>query len=126
MTEIHHYVGYAVPAGFLLLGLWAVVAFVRYKPPGENFWRLLALMQGVIGIQILIGAILFIIGGRPRSNGVEWLHYAYGGLFPLVLLVLAHRYGRKTEGIAWIAFGVAGLLIFGLTFRALQTGLGTD
>jgi hypothetical protein len=83
-------------------------------------------MQGILGIQIFIGAILFIIGGRPNSNGPEWLHYVYGGLFPFGLLLLAHRYGRRTEGIAWIIFGVAGLVIFGLTFRALQTGLGTD
>jgi hypothetical protein len=126
MTEIHHYVAYSVPAGFLILGLWGIVSFIRNKAPSENFWRLIAIMQGILGIQIIIGAILFIAGGRPNTNGPEWLHYVYGGLFPLALLVLAHRYGRRTEGIAWIAFCVAALLIFGLTFRALQTGLGID
>jgi heme A synthase len=126
MTDIHYYIAFSVPAGFLLMALWALVAFVRNKAPGENFWRLVALMQAILGIQIIVGAILFISGGRPNSNAPEWLHYVYGGLFPLALLVLAHRYGRRTEGIAWIAFGLAGLVIFGLTFRALQTGLGTD
>lgn len=126
MTDIHYYVAYSVPAGFLLMALWALAAFVRNKAPGENFWRLVALTQAVLGIQIIVGGILFLAGGRPNSNGPEWLHYVYGGLFPLGLLFLAHRYGRRTEGIAWIAFGLAGLVVFGLTFRALQTGLGTD
>jgi heme A synthase len=126
MIEIHRWVAYSVPAGFLLMSLWALVAFIRNRAPGENFWRLLAMMQGILGLQVLVGAVLFVTGGRPNSNGPEWLHYVYGGLFPLGLLILAHRYGRKTEGIAWIVFGVAGLVIFGLTFRALQTGLGTD
>jgi hypothetical protein len=126
MTDIHHYIAYSVPAGFLLMGLWAIVAFVRNKAPGSNFWRLVGLIQAILGVQIIIGAILFIAGGRPNSNAPEWLHYVYGGLFPLALLFLAHRYGRRTEGIAWMAFGLAGLVIFGLTFRALQTGLGTD
>jgi hypothetical protein len=126
MIDIHYYVAYSVPAGFLLMALWALVAFVRNKAPGENFWRLVALMQAILGLQIIVGAILFLMGGRPNSNAPEWLHYVYGGLFPLMLLFLAHRYGRRTEGIGWMAFGLAGLVIFGLTFRALQTGLGTD
>ncbi|HEX2239588.1 MAG TPA: hypothetical protein VHJ82_00375, partial [Actinomycetota bacterium] len=58
------------------------------------------------------------------TPGPQWLHYAYGGLFPVVVLVLAHRWARRLEGLAWVAFGAAGFINFGLTFRALQTGLG--
>jgi hypothetical protein len=44
----------------------------------------------------------------------------------VAVLVAAHRFARKQEGISWIVFGLAALVIFGLTFRALQTGLGID
>ena len=123
MTEVHHYIAYSIPAGFLVLALWSLVAFIRNKAPGESFWRLVGVVQVILGIQIIIGVVLFSVGDRPDgAGGPIWLHYAYGGLFPLALLVAAHRYGRRTEGIAWIWFGVAAFLIFGLTFRALQTG----
>jgi hypothetical protein len=126
MTGIHHYIAYLVPAGFLLISLWALVAFIRNRTPGESFWRLIAATQIVLGIQIIVGGILFLIGNRPTTDGPEWLHYTYGGLFPLFMLVIAHRYGRRTEGIAWIVFGIVAFITFGLTFRALQTTLWTN
>lgn len=126
MTGIHLYIGYSVPAGFALVTLWAIYAFIRNRAPTESFWRLIAALQVVIGVQIVIGAVLFLLGGRPPSNGPGWLHYVYGGVFPAFVLLLAHRYARKAEGIAWLVFGFAAFVNFGLTFRALQTGLGID
>lgn len=126
MTDIHRFIAYSIPSGFGLLVLWSIVSFIRNKAPGKGFWNLLAALQVVLGIQVLVGGILFLTGGRPASNGPQWLHYVYGGLFPIGMLVLAHRWGRRTEGIAWGVFGLASFVIFGLTFRALQTGLGID
>ena len=126
MSDIHRYVAYAVPAGWALLALWTLVAFVRNKPPGDRFWTLLGILQVILGVQVVIGGLLWLSGGVPRSNGPTWLHYVYGALFPVGVLVAAHRFARKQEGISWIVFGLAALVIFGLTFRALQTGLGID
>jgi hypothetical protein len=127
LDALHRFVGYTIPAGFALMALWAIVSFIRNKAPGSWFWNLLAVVQVVIGIQVLIGGILFLFtDGRPPSNGPQWLHYVYGGLFPAVVLVVAHRFAKKAEGIAWIVFGAAAFVNFGLTFRALQTGLGID
>jgi hypothetical protein len=126
VTAFHKYVGFSVPAGFLLLFGWALVSFIRNKPPGEWFWRLLAVVQVVLGVQIVVGGTLFLLGYRPSPNGPVWLHYVYGGLFPAGVLIAAHRYARRYEGISWMIFGVAALVNFGLTFRALQTGLGID
>jgi hypothetical protein len=115
-----------VPTGFALLALWALAAFFLNRAPGGGFWSLLAVMQAVIGIQIVVGAVLFLAGGRPPARGPEWLHYVYGGLFPALVLVGAHVFARRFERFPWAAFGVAALICFGLTFRALQTGLGID
>jgi hypothetical protein len=124
MDTVHRYIGYAVPAGFGLLLLWSIWALIRNKAPGEPFWNVLASLQVVIGIQVLVGAILFLTGARPATSGPTWLHYCYGGLFPAIVLVVAHRYARRYETIPWLVFGLAGFICFGLTFRALQTGLG--
>ncbi len=126
MIWIHRMVGYAVPAAFALLTLWVVVSLVRNRHPGQPFWHLLATAQVVIGIQVLVGLVLFLAGGRPASNGPRWLHYLYGGVFPAVVLIVAHRFGRRRPDAAWLVFGVASFVNFGLTFRALQTGLGID
>lgn len=116
--------GYSVPAGFALLALWTLYAFVRNRSPGAWFWHLLAALQVIIGVQVIVGGVLYLDGQRPSTTGPEWLHYVYGGLFPAVVLVVAHRFARRLDGVAWLAFGVAAVVNFGLTFRALQTGLG--
>jgi len=128
MTDLHRFIAYAIPAGFAVLALWTLYSFVRNRGPGNWYWNLLAVLQGVIAVQVVVGAILFVAGGRPESNGPQWLHYVYGGLFPAVVLVTAHGYARseRFRDIPWAAFGVAALVCFGLTFRALQTGLGLD
>ncbi len=128
MREIHGYIAYSIPTGFALLALWAIVSFARNKGPGEWFWNLLAVLQVVVAVQVLIGAYLYLSGGRPPTNGPEWLHYVYGGLFPAAVLIAAHRVAKseRFSGIPWAVFGFAALICFGLTFRALQTGNGWD
>jgi hypothetical protein len=97
---------------------------VRNKQPNDRFWSLLGVMQVLIGLQVVVGAILFVMGRVPPTSPV-WLHYAYGGLFPAALLVLAHRLGStRFESVPWIPFGAVSFLICGLTVRALMTGLG--
>ena len=124
MVTLHRFIAYGVPAGFLLLALATVVGLIRNKAPGEWFWTLVAVLQVVLGVQVVVGGIMFVMGDRPDTSGPEWLHYVYGGLFPAALLVLAHRLGKRFEEIPWVVFGAIGLVCFGLTFRALQTGLG--
>ncbi|MBW3593949.1 MAG: hypothetical protein KY391_00100 [Actinobacteria bacterium] len=124
MSAFHRYIGWAVPVGFGILALWAVYCLIRNRQPHDRFWTLVGLMQGVIAIQVAVGAVLFVMGLSPPTSPV-WLHYAYGGLFPAALLMLAHRLGKtRFESVPWIPFGVASLLICGLTVRALMTGLG--
>ena len=126
MRDLHRYVAYTIPAGFLLLALWSLAMLIRNREPGGWFWHLLATLQVVIGVQFLIGGVLFLTGARPASNGPSWLHYVYGALFPALVLVVAHRRASKVATAPWLIFGVAALVCFGLTFRALQTGLGID
>ena len=124
MSRIHLYVGYAIPAAFALLALASLASFLRNREPGGWYWNLLGFVQVIVGLQVVVGAILFLSGLRPPGE-LAWLHYAYGGLFPAALLVTAHRFAGRHKEAAWIFFGVASLLSAGLTVRALMTGLGT-
>ena len=126
MSKIHLFTGYVVPYGFALLALWSGVSLVRNKPPSQWFWNLLGFLQVVLGLQVLVGVVLFLSGLAPPSgSGPVWLHYAYGGLFPAAILVWAHRFSTKHKDVAWLVFGFAALVNFGLTLRAQMTGLGT-
>lgn len=124
MSEFHKYLGYPIPVGFGLLALWALYCLLRNKQPHDRFWTLLGVMQVFVAVQVVVGAILLLLGRVPPTSPV-WLHYAYGGLFPAALLMFAHRLGRtRFEGVPSLPFGVASFLICGLTIRALMTGLG--
>ncbi len=124
MVDLHRLVAYSVPAGFLLLALAALYTFLRNREPGDWFWNFLGVVQVVLGVQVVVGLVLLAMGNRAVTKGPDWLHYVYGGLFPLAVLVLAHRFAGRHQGAEIAVFGLASLVAFGLTFRALQTGLG--
>jgi heme A synthase len=127
VRQIHLYIGYAIPSGFLLLALWALVAFIRNRNPRELFWHLLAVLQVVIAVQFVVGAVMFAGGGRAApGDRLGFLHYFYGAFFPAAVLVWAHVRARseRWRQIPWALFGIAAFVNFGLTARALMTGLG--
>lgn len=121
---IHRYIGYVVPAAFLILTIWSIVSFLRSKEPSDRYWGLLAAIQVVLGVQVIVGSVLFLMGGRPPPQANAWLHYVYGGLFPIGILVVAHVQSRKRPPLTLVLFGLAAFVNFGLTARALMTGLG--
>ena len=75
MDTLHLIVGVAVLATNLGAGLWGGVAWLR-QAPSEGFWYLLRTAQVAVVAQVLLGAILLLIG-RSSPDG---LHYLYGTL----------------------------------------------
>jgi hypothetical protein len=128
MPEVHKYVGFAVVAIFAVGWVWGLATWMmRRTDPGAGFWVWLSVAQVAAGLQALIGVILLLLGHRPEV----WLHYVYG-FGPLVVLGAAHwlaREGqRERQGSnpipPWAWFAGAAFICFGLTLRALMTGLG--
>jgi cytochrome c oxidase subunit IV len=119
---VHAYVGYAIVGGWGLLFLWGLVTFLVRREPDEWYWRLLAGLQVILIVQLAAGLVLLVTG--HDLPGV--LHLAYGVVFPTIVLVVAHVVGRgmEDEADAWKVFAVASFFVFGLTLRALTTGMG--
>ena len=128
--------GFAVVGVFTIGWVWGLIAWIRRKPPGEPFWRWVAVAQVVAGFQAVLGIVLLLLGRRVVTGGElsNVLHYIYG-LLPLLLFVFAHVVARAgnasiigfPEGrkmAPWVPFAWASFICFGLTFRALMTGLG--
>ncbi len=128
MELIHRYVGFAVVAVFTVGWVWGLGAAIVRRGPGERFWVWLTVAQVVAVVQALIGIVLLLMGLRPS----DWLHLVYG-FGPLVIFGIGHAMARELQRQAegekppiapWVVFAAAGFISFGLSTRALMTGLG--
>jgi hypothetical protein len=122
MPTIHKVIGFVIVGGWGVLFLWGTIAWATRRDPTAWFWRLLATLQVLLGIQLVAGIVLLATGrGLPSL-----LHLGYGLVFPLIALVAAHVVARSLEDDidAHKIFTVAAFVVFGLTLRALTTGLG--
>ena len=125
MGEAHTIVGFAVVALFSVGWLWGGWVFLRKRAPGDGFWSWLTAAQIVAGLQAVLGLVLLLLGRRPTT-----LHYVYG-FGPLAVLVVGHvvardaqREGPRARPVQpWAAFALASFVCFGLSLRALMTGL---
>jgi hypothetical protein len=122
VCRVHAGIGFAIVGGWALVWLWGLVAAILRREPNPWYWRLLGALQGLLLLQLVAGSILLALGNRADTI----LHYLYGVAFPAVVLVVAHVLGRgmEDESDTWKVFAVAGFIVFGLTLRALTTGLG--
>jgi hypothetical protein len=122
MPTIHKFIGYAIVGLAAVLPLWGVVALIIKREPGRWFWHALAALQVILVLQLVAGIVLLLTGHRLPSL----LHFFYGAVFPAIVLVVAHVVGRglDNEEDTWKVFAIAGFFVFGLTLRALTTGLG--
>jgi hypothetical protein len=118
VIDLHRVVGLAIGGIFGLVALWGLFLWIKNSDPGRLFWRVVAAGQVGLVIQVLVGIFMFFSRG-----GMDLLHYAYGA-FPLLVLYFTHRQSKKYEGLEWVAFSIAGLVIFGLQTRGFMTGLG--
>jgi hypothetical protein len=135
VSALHRIVGFLVVAVFALGWIWGLGARIARRAPGERYWTWLAVAQIVAGVQAVLGTVLLLVMGRSvQADDVlgGTLHYVYGYL-PLLLFVVAHVVARAGDARAvgidrpvqpWVPFAWASFISFGLTLRALLTGLG--
>ena len=134
MSALHRVVGFAVVAIFALGWIWGLGAKLSRRDPGDAFWTWLTVAQIVAALQALLGTLLLLVGRRVDAEGAlgGLLHYVYGYL-PLLLFVVGHVVARAGNARAigidrpiqpWVPFAWVSFISFGLTLRALMTGLG--
>jgi hypothetical protein len=122
VCRVHTWIGFAIVGGWAVLFLAGAAAFVlRRRQPWRWFWGLLAVLQVLLGVQLVAGIVVLATGRRA-----DILHYGYGVVFPVIVLVVAHSLARGLDdpNDAWKVFAIASFFVFGLTLRALTTGLG--
>ena len=134
MSGLHRVIGFVVVATFALGWIWGLGAAIARREPGDRYWTWVAVAQVIAGAQAVLGTVLLVAGRRLEAEGPlgGTLHYVYGYL-PLLLFVFAHVVARSGNARAigidrpirpWVPFAWASFICFGLTLRALMTGLG--
>lgn len=120
MSDLHRYVGYAVVGIFSIGWLFGLALWISRRDAGDLFWRWLVTAQVVAIAQALVGIALLVIGRRPLT----WLHVVYG-LGPIAIFAIGHLLAREEafRRRPWIPFALASFISFGLSLRALMTGL---
>jgi hypothetical protein len=137
VSDLHGYVGFAVVGVFAIGWLWGLGAWIARRGPGNWYWAVwLPVAQVVAGLQAVFGIVLLLFGRTVEAGGTLGgvLHYIYG-LLPILLFVVAHVIARAGNAsmlgfsderriAPWVPFAWASFISFGLTLRALMTGLG--
>ena len=119
MRLLHAVLGWSIVAAFGVIWVWGLGVWIVRRGPGRYFWWVVAYVQATTLIQAVVGGILLVAGGRPPA-----LHYVYGAVFPVLVLLTAHVLARDAFAHRpWAPFALAAFFSFGLTLRALMTGL---
>ena len=120
MARFHEVEGFVIVAGWGVLFFWGIGLFLFRRDAGRLYWGLVAILQVLLGVQLLAGIVLLALGDRR-----EVLHYLYGAVLPGIVLVICHALTRSLQRPPYHFFFTWGaLVVFGLTARALMTGLG--
>jgi hypothetical protein len=120
MARFHILEGFAVVAGWGVLFLFGIGLFITRRDANRLYWGLLTVLQVLLGVQLLVGLVLILMGG-----GQPLLHYLYGAVFPALVLAVCHVFTRGLEKPPYhLFFTIGSFFVFGLTARALMTGLG--
>jgi hypothetical protein len=121
VSEFHRYVGYLVVGTFSIGWLFGIVLWLSRRRAGDWFWRWLVAAQVLAVAQALVGIVLLLMG----RHASDWLHLVYG-FGPIPILAIGHLLAREEpfRSRPWIPFALASFICFGLSLRALMTGLG--
>jgi hypothetical protein len=120
MARFHELEGFVIVAGWGILFLFGVGLFLTRRDANRVYWVLLTVLQVLLVIQLLVGLVLLAGGGRQPL-----LHYLYGAVFPALVLGVCHLLTRGLEKPPFhLFFTIGAFFVFGLTARALMTGLG--
>ena len=120
MVNLHRTLFAAVALYLLICAVWGFVLAIMRRPIGPSFRGSLRIAEGLILVQVVVGAIVFLSGApRPKIS----LHYLYG------LVILLALPAVETLGPQWwkgrretLVIAVGCLFAFGLSVRAAMTG----
>jgi hypothetical protein len=125
VAEVHLVVGVVVMVANVAAGLWGAAAWIARRP-SVWFWYLLRAAQASVILQVVLGALLLILGREAQVG----LHYMYG-VAPLVVNLFAEgmRAGAAQrelpEGVEFATLDAGEQRTIALRIVRRETGIMT-
>lgn len=126
LTALHGYIVGIVSIGiWAVVGLWSLVLRIVRREDTPTFWRAVSVAQILLVVQLVIGLVLLAMGRRPGGGGAfnVSFHLLYGAGFPLLVLVVGHKWARDGRYNPHTIFALVGLIVFALTLRGYMVGI---
>ena len=102
----------------IAIGIWGCTLFFTNRPISGDFWGALAIGQGLVVVEALIGVIMYIDGMRPTR---DLFHILYGLVAVIAIPgTFAFTRGRDNRFEALI-YGLLGFFLMGIALRAKTT-----
>ncbi len=95
ITDIHGRISNIAMLFFLILSLWGFFRFFRKQGLDPSYWGALAIGEGIILVQAVLGAYLWIVGTRPARG----IHVLYG-LVALAIIPTVYTYTKGQDSRA--------------------------
>lgn len=126
LTALHgDIIGIASIGIWAVVALWALVLRLARREETPTFWRAVSVAQVLLVVQLVIGLVLLAMGRRPGGGGAfnVSFHLLYGAGFPLIVLIVGHKWSRDGRYNPHTIFSVVGLVIFALALRGYLVGI---
>jgi hypothetical protein len=119
---VHNRLSVTMLLFMLALGVWGLWNWLRGDGVTGSYQGGLAIGEGIIVVQAVIGVLLYLLGDNGPARG--WLHILYG-IAALISLPAAFAFTRgRTGRYEALIYAVVALFLAGLTTRAQSTGIG--
>ena len=121
LTFIHNRLSVTTLLFMLALGLWGLWDFLRGEEVTGSYKGGLAIGEGLVIVQGLIGVVLYALGGAP-ARGI--LHVLYG-IVAIISIPGAFFFTRgRTTRYETLIYAIIALFLAGVSIRARLTGGG--
>lgn len=105
----------------LALGLWGLWNFVRGEGVTGSYWGALAIGEGIVVVESLVGVGLYLAGSPAPARAL--LHVSYG-IVAIICLPAAYTFTRgRSSRYEALIYAVMALFLAGIAYRAQTTGM---
>jgi heme A synthase len=119
LVGVHSFLARTISLFILAIALWGLYKFIRRQGPSPAFWGALAIGEGLIVIQVIIGIVMVIMGVMPYRT----IHFLYGAVAVLLwpaTYTFTQNQDERRQALYW--FLVSLFMFAMLTLRAGATG----
>jgi hypothetical protein len=117
---IHDRLQIAFMLFMIVIGIWGCALFFMNRAISGDFWGALAIGEGLVIIEAIVGILLYINGARPAR---DIFHILYGVVaFISIPGTFAFTRGRDNRFEALI-YGLMGFFLMGIALRTRTTAM---